>query len=109
MSRQDPALTITSQDDGGTSLLAVAGELDVATAPSLREALLRLLDRDDVPHVRLDASGVTFADSSGLAVLLMGAQRWHEREREFTLCTPSPTLERLLDLAGVRRAFTVES
>ncbi len=101
-------LTVTQTDDGGRSVLAVAGELDIGTAPALRESLLRLLDRDDVPDVVVDGSGVTFVDSSGLAVLLMGARRWAAEKRLFALRTPSTTLSRLIDLAGVRRAFAVE-
>jgi anti-anti-sigma factor len=101
-------LNVTEQDGGGTWVLHVSGELDLGTAPALRDALLRLLERDDVPNVLLDASGVTFADSSGLGVLLMGARRWKAEQRTFALRSPSQPLDRLLDLAGVRRAFTVE-
>jgi anti-sigma B factor antagonist len=106
--RQDrPVLTVTATEDGSASVLAVAGELDLGTAPALRDALLRLLERDEIPDVVLDASGVTFADSSGLGVLLMGARRWAAERRSFALHAPSPPLARLLDLAGVRRAFSV--
>lgn len=92
-----------------SAVLSLAGELDVATAPALRQALLDLLNKgEDVPDITVDATGVSFVDSSGLAVLLMGARRWHAQERHLVL-RPSATLSRLLDLAGVRRAFELDS
>jgi anti-sigma B factor antagonist len=99
---------VTQTDDGSRSVIAVTGELDIGTAPALRESLLRLLEREDVPDVVIDGSGVTFVDSSGLAVLLMGSRRWTAEERGFALRAPSTTLARLIDLAGVGRAFPLE-
>lgn len=87
--------------------LSVGGELDVATAPSLREAFLGVLDQDDVPDLVVDARGITFVDSSGIAVLLMAARRWAAEERRLTLRSPSPQLVRVVDLLGVRRAFEI--
>ena len=47
-------------------ILCVSGEIDMATAPQLAAAL----DACDVLEVRVDLSGVTFIDSSGIAALL---------------------------------------
>ncbi|HWL35855.1 MAG TPA: STAS domain-containing protein [Frankiaceae bacterium] len=103
---QQPGLTVTYTTDPD-AVITVSGELDVATAPALREAFLTLLNRDEVPDVTIDASGVSFCDSSGLAVLLMGARRWSSEEKRLVLRSPSRSLGRILDLAGVRRAFEV--
>lgn len=102
---QQPGLTVTYTTDPD-AVITVSGELDVATAPALREAFLALLNREDVPGVTVDARGVSFCDSSGLAVLLMGARRWSAEEKKLAL-RPSRTLGRILDLAGVRRAFEI--
>jgi anti-anti-sigma factor len=53
----------------GTLWLALAGELDVFTAPRLRSALREAQPASDETLV-LDLRGVTFLDSSGLAVIL---------------------------------------
>ncbi len=103
---QQPGLNV-SYTNGPPPVLTVAGELDVATAPMLRNAFLDLLG-DDLPDLVVEASGVSFADSSGLAVLLMGARRWASHERKLVLRAPSPALLRVIDLTGVRRAFEVE-
>jgi anti-sigma B factor antagonist len=55
--------------DGGTSLVTVRGEIDAATAPDLREAIMlvhQCTDRD----VTLDLAHVAFMDSSGIAALI---------------------------------------
>jgi len=102
-----PGLSVTYATDP-SAVLTLAGELDVATGPALRQALLDLLNKgEDVPDLTIDATQVTFVDSTGLAVLLMGARRWGAEERRMVL-RPSPALSRLLDLTGVRRAFEVE-
>ena len=106
ISVQQPALTVRYSADP-EPVLYVAGELDVATAPALRDAFLQLLGRDAVPDLVVDASGVAFVDSSGLAVLLMGARRWSERGTPLVLRRPSPALRRVVDLAGVARAFEI--
>jgi anti-sigma B factor antagonist len=103
---EHPLLTVAY--DAACGLLTVTGELDLSSAPALREALGRLLDSGEVPDLAIDASGVTFADSSGLAVLLMGAKRWKAEERRLVLRRPSPALTRVIDLTGARRAFEVE-
>jgi anti-anti-sigma factor len=49
-----------------TRILCVAGEIDIATAPQLAEAL----EAYNGSPVCVDLTGVTFMDSSGIAVLL---------------------------------------
>lgn len=102
-----PGLTITYATDP-EHVLTVVGELDVATAPALRQAFLTMLGSDTVPDVAIEASGVSFVDSSGLAVLLMAARRWSAENKRLVLRTPSTPLVRVLDLLGVRRAFEID-
>jgi len=104
---QHPGLTITHATEP-EQLISVAGELDVATAPVLRETFLKLLNADEVPDVVVEARGLSFVDPSGLAVLLMAARRWSAEERRLVLRAPSAPLARVLDLLGVRRAFEIE-
>ena len=94
---------------GDPGTLTVAGELDIATAPALREALLNALRDEGPAGLVVDVSGVTFVDSTGLAVLLMGSRRFAADERTFLLRKPSAALSRVMDLTGVRPAFEVEA
>jgi len=90
-------------------VVTVRGELDIATAAALRDAVLRLLqDTEEPPDLVVDGSGLTFVDSSGLAVLLMASRRWNDAGKRIALRNASPTLVRLVDLTGVRRAFEMD-
>jgi len=98
---------VTTCVEGTTAVITVRGELDIASASALREALLQLLADEVVPDLTVDGSGITFVDSSGLAVLLMASRRWGQAGKRIVLRSPSRTLERIVDLTGVRRAFEI--
>jgi len=61
-------------EHGGVAILALRGELDLATVPRARELLVRLITDHRGEVVVVDVRGVDFADSLGLGVLV-GAQR----------------------------------
>jgi len=58
-------------EDGGAVLVRVAGDLDVATAADLWPHLSGLVAAGHI-RIVLDCSGLTFLDSSGIAVLVRG-------------------------------------
>ncbi|WP_141580105.1 STAS domain-containing protein [Actinomadura sp. WMMA1423] len=88
------------------TVITITGDLDISSAPSLRERLDVAL-RDAGPHVVIDLSGVTFCDASGLA-LLTGARRRAEREgASIVLAAPRPHMIRLLRVSGLSRMFAV--
>ncbi len=57
----------------GPVIVTLGGELDIMSAPALREQLLSLL-RPGASQLVIGLSAVRYADSSGLAVLV-GSQR----------------------------------
>lgn len=64
-----------------SDVVRVDGEVDMATAPALRERLLAAIaDGDGV--VVVDVSGVDFMDSSGFAVLVTASQRLRSTGRD---------------------------
>jgi anti-anti-sigma factor len=83
----------------GTTVVTVRGELDLATADRLWLELEPLL----VPHavVVLDATGITFLDSSGLRVLLQAGKRAVADAAAFRLVAPQAAVQRVLELSGV--------
>jgi anti-sigma B factor antagonist len=61
-------------DADGVTTVRVAGEIDIATADTVRQAIA--VATEQLPaHLVFDLSAVEFIDSSGLAVLLEGAKR----------------------------------
>jgi anti-sigma B factor antagonist len=88
------------------TLIALSGELDIATAPSLRERL-RVALMDARPRVVIDLAGVTFCDASWLA-LLVGARLRTGARDAVVLTAPRPQVARLLQVTGLDRVFTVQ-
>lgn len=106
MARRDaPHFEVTTGAEGSTTVVTVRGELDIASAGALRETFLKIIAQEELPDLAVDGSGITFVDSSGVAVLLMAARRWEDAGKRIALRRPSPTLVRIVDLTGVRRAF----
>ena len=89
---------------GDCAVLRLVGEVDVYTAPALRERLVELLAAG-VTHIILDTSGLTFLDSSGLGVLVGGQKRMRAHDGSLTLATSQERIVRLLQLTGLTRLF----
>jgi anti-sigma B factor antagonist len=68
----NPSLDISTRTVGGITIAELAGELDIASAPALREQLLSLL-RPGSSRILIDLSKVSLCDASGLAVLVASA------------------------------------
>jgi anti-sigma B factor antagonist len=80
-------------------VLSVAGEVDIATAPTLHAALEHP-DLDGVQHILVDLSDTSFLESSGLRVLLMASQRTSRRGSLSIVC-PSTSVRRVFELTGL--------
>jgi anti-sigma B factor antagonist len=62
----------------GVAIVAVAGEIDMDTAPAFEDALAQSVRERAEPSVVVDLSQVTFMDSSGLSALVRAMER-HKR------------------------------
>jgi anti-sigma B factor antagonist len=98
--------TVEEHNQGGASVIAVTGELDLRTSPQLEERLTRAFNAG-AELVILDLRGIEFMDSTGLRVLLTAHQRAHESGRRFALVRGADQVERVLTLTGVRDLLTV--
>jgi anti-sigma B factor antagonist len=82
---------------GGVEAVFVTGELDLATAPRLDEALATLTA--DV--IVVDLSGCTFLDSAGIRALVGTARKLGEADRGLRVVTSDAGVLRLLEITGV--------
>jgi anti-sigma B factor antagonist len=89
---------------GDCAVLRAAGEIDLYTAPALRERLVELLGVG-VRHVVIDTSGVTFLDSTGLGVLVGGLKRLRAHDGSLALASDQERMIRLLRVTGLTRFF----
>ena len=64
-------LDLDSRQVGDRTIVVVGGEIDVYTAPKLREKLIDLVSAGNY-HLVVDMEGVEFLDSTGLGVLVGG-------------------------------------
>ncbi len=90
----------------GRHLLAVSGEVDVASAPELKAALVALLEGPSAVELVLDASGITHLDSTGLAVLI-GVRRRLAAGHRLLIAAPAEPVMRLFELTGMTGVFDV--
>lgn len=85
--------------EGSAALIAIRGELDLASGPRLEEELSAL--DPGVTLVVVDLRQLEFMDSTGLSIIVRAHQRLAEGDRELSLVRGSPQVQRLLDLTGV--------
>lgn len=88
------------------TVIALHGDLDIATAPDVRERLIAALRRATAPVI-IDLSGVTFCDANGLALLIAARRRARHDGLGLVLAAPRPPMVKLLRITGLHRAFTV--
>lgn len=97
------AVRIVPRQERGALVLAVTGDLDLDTIAPLGEALEAASKAGDEPVV-LDLSGVAFADSTTVNVLLQGQSVLGARLR---LAAPSGFMQRLIGVIGLDSALPV--
>jgi stage II sporulation protein AA (anti-sigma F factor antagonist) len=88
---------LETEDPYGVRLI---GEIDMATAPALSEALLAAVAGANA--ITVDMSDVTFMDSSGLQAILAAAAE-ATAEEPLVVKDPSPAVLRVMELVGVEQ------
>jgi anti-sigma B factor antagonist len=98
-------LNVHSEPPGFT-VIEVGGEIDVYTAPKLKERLVSLADSGSYQLI-VDMESVEFLDSTGLGVLVGGLKRVRNHEGWIDLvCTQSRIL-RIFRITGLNRVFSI--
>lgn len=99
-------LRLDVREAGDWSVLEVVGEVDVATAPRLREQLIALVNEERY-HIVVDLEGVDFIDSTGLGVLIGALKRVRTHDGDLALvCTESRILK-VFEITGLIGVFAV--
>jgi anti-anti-sigma factor len=97
---------IDPQRLGPYTVVGVAGDIDVATAPNLRDSVLGLLNRGE-DNLVLDLRGVTFIDSTGVGSLL----RIHHRAGLLGVgvhfVADQPAVLRVIDVMQLRQRLHI--
>lgn len=101
-------MEISAKHQGNQLELALTGELDHHGAKGLLACLEQEIQRSLPLALILDFTGVTFMDSSGIAVALRGWQRMRELGGSVTLRHVAPQPRKVFEAAGVGRMMTIE-
>jgi anti-sigma B factor antagonist len=104
MSEMD--LLVESRQAGDWSIVEVKGEVDLYSAPRLKERLAELTVSGR-SRITVNLEGVEFMDSTGLGVLIGALKRCREAEGTLALAAPREPVRKVLSITGLDRVFPV--
>jgi anti-sigma B factor antagonist len=90
------------------NVLPLYGEIDLNVSPEIAETFEKLV-RSRPPRVVVDLTRVTYIDSSGLAVLIVGMQQVKEYGGKFALAGLQSDVRSILETARLDQIFTTYS
>ena len=99
-------LEIPDVDVEGWTVVAASGEIDVATAPALRDRLTELVDAGTTRLV-VDLEDVDFIDSTGLGVLVGGVRRARSEGGDLRLVCTNTRILKVFEATGLQDVFTI--
>ena len=102
----DLGLDVTERN--GAAVLAVRGEVDVYTAPRLREKLVELVT-DGKQRIVVDLEGVDFLDSTGLGVLVGGLKRARSHDGDLSLVCTQHRILKVFEITGLTKVFDIHN
>ncbi|MFY9587320.1 MAG: STAS domain-containing protein [Actinomycetota bacterium] len=92
--------TVSAERTDEMVTISCSGELDIATAPDVEHAIGTAVAPDAPRLIRLDWSGLTFMDSTGIRLLLSTVRRCKEAGSDL-VWDLSPAAQRALDAVGI--------
>jgi anti-sigma B factor antagonist len=98
-------LEVNVAHHGGRPVVAVEGEIDLATAGRLRDHVHELTAGAD--RVIVDLEGVEFIDSTGIGVLVGGMKRARNHGGDLSLVCTRGRILKVLEITGLSTVFAV--
>ena len=88
-------------------VITLSGEVDLSTIAELSDLITAQLAGGTV-HLTIDVSGMSFADSASIRVLMLAAMTLRKRGGDLVLLRPQPALARLLEVMDADQVITVQ-
>lgn len=101
-----PRLRVRARQRGTATVVAVRGEVDVATLPDLREKLANL-PPEALRELVVDLDGVEYLAAAGLTALVHLKSRVHERGGTLRLVCARARTRRLFRLTDLDKMFAI--
>jgi anti-sigma B factor antagonist len=93
---------------GSHAVVDVKGEIDVYTAPKLREKLIELVSEGSYDVV-VNLEGVDFLDSTGLGVLVGALKRVKAHDGSLSLVCTQDKILKIFKITGLTKVFPIHS
>lgn len=101
-------LTLATRELDGATVVAVGGEIDVYTAPKLRDKITELVAAGSYDLV-VDLEGVEFLDSTGLGVLVGGLKKVRAHDGMLRLVCTQDRLLKIFRITGLAKVFDIHN
>ncbi len=99
-------LSLETRDVDGRTIVAVGGEIDVYTAPKLRDKITELVAAGSY-HLVVDMEAVEFLDSTGLGVLVGGLKKVRAHDGSLSLICNQDRLLKIFRITGLAKVFVI--
>jgi anti-sigma B factor antagonist len=99
-------LSLAAHTVAGRTVLEIGGEIDVYTAPMLRERLIELA-ASGANQLVVDLSRVEFLDSTALGVLAGAHRRLRAAAGSLTLVCPHERILKIFRITGLDSVFDI--
>jgi anti-sigma B factor antagonist len=96
----------TEQLDDNSYVIALAGEVDLYTAPEFKQQLLEVIGQG-AKNVVVDFTDTTFIDSTTLGVLVGGVKRLRTNDGQLSLVCSDRNITKIFEITGLDRVFTI--
>lgn len=104
--REGSELDIALEEVGDHSIIVLSGEVDVYSAPKLRDTIRNLVDEGRY-RIVVDLEEVAFLDSTGLGVLVGGLKRVKHHQGELGIICDQERIMRIFRITGLTKVFTI--
>lgn len=99
-------LTLATREEDGRAIVAVGGEIDVYTAPKLRDQITELVSGGSY-NIVIDLEAVEFLDSTGLGVLVGGLKKVRAHDGSLELVCSQERLLKIFRITGLAKVFVI--
>lgn len=106
--RPDDFNVETTYIAGDTVLLSLEGQVDLHTAPELRDQLVSAIE-DGAVNVVVDLSDTTFIDSTTLGVLVGGVKRLRPNGGQLSIVCSDRNITKIFEITGLNRIFPIHA
>jgi anti-sigma B factor antagonist len=102
-----PTLNLKVLQTGEETLVSLSGELDLASAPALRELLAGAFEDGRPRRIVLDLTDLIYLDSTGLSIFVTAHKRATGTGMQFCLANPNPSIGQLFKITALDHFFTI--